>query len=147
MSMTIIAAILITLGGVCIATQAPINAGLSRQIGSPIIAAAISFGVGFVILTSIGIMTGASRSFARAPGAEWYFWLGGVLGAFYVWAIVWSLPRLGAFTAICAVAAGQILAAMFLDRFGAFGLPVKEISLPRVLAALMVGGGLVLSRF
>ena len=27
------------------------------------------------------------------------------------------------------------------------GLPVRDISVPRMLAALMVGGGLVLSRF
>lgn len=147
MQPTIIAAILITLGGACIATQAPINAGLARQIGSPIVAAAISFGVGFLILTGAGLLTGSGRSFGRALGVDWYFWLGGVLGAFYVWAMVWSLPRLGAFTAICAVALGQILAAILLDRFGAFGLPIKEISLPRILAALMVGGGLVLSRF
>ncbi|ARC36677.1 EamA-like transporter family protein [Paracoccus yeei] len=147
MPMTLLAAILIALGGVCIAVQAPINAGLARRVESPIVAAAISFGVGFTILAGVALALGQGRSFGRAFSAEPQLWLGGFLGAFYVWAMVWSLPRLGTFTAICAVALGQIVAAIVLDRIGAFGLPVRDISVPRMLAALMVGGGLVLSRF
>lgn len=61
--------------------------------------------------------------------------------------MAWSLPRLGALTALAALALGQILAAIALDRVGAFGLPLRELSLPRLLAAIMVGVGLVLSRF
>lgn len=147
MGYPIIAMLVIVLGGICIAVQAPINAALARQLGSPITAAAISFGVGFVILTSLTVILGQGRSFARAPGVEWWMWAGGILGAFYVWGMVWSLPRLGALTALCALALGQIVAAILLDRTGAFGLPIRDISLPRILAALMVGGGLVLSRF
>ena len=142
-----IAALGVVLGGICIAVQAPINAGLARHVGSALAAAAISFGVGFAILAAATLATGQGRSFARAFGAEWWLWTGGVLGAFYVWTIVWSLPRLGALTALCALALGQIVAAILLDRMGAFGLPIRDISLPRILAALMVGGGLVLSRF
>lgn len=147
MGYPIIAALVIVLGGICIAVQAPINAALSRHMGSAISAAALSFGVGFVILTTVAFVLGQGRSFARAPSAEWWMWAGGFLGAFYVWGMVWSLPRLGALTALCALALGQIVAAIILDRTGAFGLPVRELSLPRILAALMVAGGLVMSRF
>lgn len=145
--MSYLAALLITVAGVCIAVQAPINTALGRQAASPLVAAAISFGVGFVLLTSLSLIVGQGRGFLRASGAEPWMWVGGILGAFYVWAMVWSLPRLGALTALCALALGQILAAILLDRAGAFGLPVREISIPRVLAALMVGGGLIMSRF
>ncbi|MDQ7776114.1 DMT family transporter [Paracoccus aminovorans] len=138
---------LVTLAGVCIAVQAPINAALGRGVQSPLAAAAISFGVGFSILALAAIGLGQGRAFLRAGSMEWWMWAGGALGAFYVWTMVWTLPRLGALTALCALALGQILAAILLDRTGAFGLPIREISLPRALAALMVGGGLILSRF
>lgn len=147
MQLAVIAAILIALAGALLATQAPLNASLSRQIGSSLAAAAISFGVGFVILGCITVLAGQGRSFGRAFHVDPWLWVGGVMGAFYVWSMVWSLPRLGALTAICALALGQIVAAIILDRIGAFGLPVREVSVPRVLAALMICGGLVLSRF
>jgi len=147
MGHTIIAALIITIGGICIAVQAPINAALGRQVESPLVAAAISFAVGLLLLGSLTLILGHGRGFLRAAGAEPWMWAGGALGAFYIWAMVWSLPRLGALTALCAVALGQIIAAILLDRIGAFGLPMREISGPRVLAALLVGGGLVLSRF
>ena len=140
-------AALVTLAGVCIAVQAPINAALGRGVQSPLVAAAISFAVGFTILALAAIGMGQGRAFLRAGSVEWWMWTGGALGAFYVWTMVWTLPRLGALTALCALALGQILAAILLDRMGAFGLPIRDISLPRVLAALLVGAGLVLSRF
>ena len=140
-------ALLIVLAGVCIAVQAPINTALARQVESPLAAAAFSFGVGFVLLVGVTLLTGQGRGLTRVGGVEPWMWIGGFFGAFYVWAMVWSLPRLGVLTALCALALGQIVAAILLDRSGAFGLPLRDVSLPRILAALMVGGGLVLSRF
>ncbi|WP_374636108.1 DMT family transporter [Paracoccus sp. (in: a-proteobacteria)] len=147
MQYPVLATVCVVLAGVCIAVQAPINSALGRGVQNPIAAAAISFGVGFAILTLAVLVMGQGGAFARAVQLEWWMWAGGTLGAFYVWTMVWSLPRLGALTALCALALGQILAAIILDRSGAFGLPLRDISLPRILAALMVGGGLVLSRF
>ncbi|MTH78344.1 DMT family transporter [Paracoccus aestuariivivens] len=147
MIQVLLPAVLIVLAGVCIAVQAPINAALGRMVESPLVAAAISFGVGFVILMSLSFVTGQGKGLSRATAAEPWMWAGGILGAFYVWAMVWSLPRLGTLTALCALALGQIVAAIILDRTGAFGLPIREISLPRIIAAAMVGGGLILSRF
>lgn len=139
--------IFIILAGVCISLQAPLNAALGRSVQSPLVAAAISFGVGFVLLVLMALLAGDGGGFATALHQKWYLWLGGILGAYYVWTIVWAMPGMGVLTATCALALGQILAALILDKTGAFGLPVREISLPRMLAAVMVGGGIVLSRF
>lgn len=40
----------ILVGGVFLASQAPINAALARSLSDPILAACISFGIGFVVL-------------------------------------------------------------------------------------------------
>ena len=143
----ILAMIMIVIGGACISLQAPVNAGLARGIGSPLVASAISFGVGFVILTVVSVIRGEVPSFSAALTQPWWMLIGGAFGAFYVWSMVWSLPRLGVVTAIAVLALGQIVAAMVLDRIGAFGLPVRDISVPRILSALMVLGGVLLSRY
>ncbi|AGT11253.1 DMT family transporter [Paracoccus aminophilus] len=147
MQSTIVAVIFVILAGACISVQAPINAAMGRAVQSPLVAAAISFGVGFTLLTLAAVTTGDGRGFATAFRQDWKLWTGGLLGAFYVWTIVWTMPRMGVVTAICALALGQMLAAIILDKIGAFGLPVREVSIPRICAALMVAGGLVLSRF
>lgn len=147
MQLPIIPVILVVLAGASIAVQSPINAALSRAVNSPLVGAAVSFGVGFTLLAGLALVMGDGRGFGVALRQDWRLWLGGAFGAFYVWTIVWTLPRMGVVTAITALALGQLLAALVLDRIGAFGLPVREVSVPRILAALMVGGGLVLSRF
>lgn len=147
MQFPIVAVAFVVLAGACISVQAPLNAALSKAVQSPLAAAAISFGVGFVLLTLGALAMGEGRSFPHALRQDWRLWLGGFFGAFYVWTIVWTMPRTGVLTAVCALALGQMVAALVMDRLGAFGMPVRELSLPRILAALMVGGGIVLSRF
>ena len=39
------------------------------------------------------------------------------------------------------------VAAMVIDHFGAFGLEVRTITWPRILAAICLAAGVVLSRF
>lgn len=147
MQFPIMAVIFVILAGACITIQAPINAALARGVGSALAAASISFGVGFALLVLATVLLGEGRSFGLALHQDRLLWVGGFLGAFYVWTIVWTLPQMGVLTAVCALALGQILAAIMMDRLGLFGLQIRDISIPRLLAAGMVGGGLVLSRF
>jgi bacterial/archaeal transporter family-2 protein len=79
----------------------------------------------------------------QAPG--WQL-LGGFLGAFYVWAVVWGVPQMGVVTTVAALILGQMTAALVLDRLGLFGLPVQELSVTRLAAAGLVAAGVVLSR-
>jgi transporter family-2 protein len=136
----------VALGGAAIALQAPINAALSRTIGQGMFAAAISFGVGFALLLGLSAARGAVPSLEALRSAPWWCWSGGALGAYYVWASIWSVPKLGVVTLVAALVFGQLACAIALDASGAFGLPVKEIGWQRIVAVLMVAGGLVMSR-
>jgi len=137
----------IVLAGVATALQAPINSTLGRSLDSTIAAAAISFGVGFLGLFLLALLTGTGASFLRLPQVTWWQYAGGALGAFYVWAMLWGVPSLGVVTTIAALIFGQMAMALVLDTFGLFGLPVKELSVFRVGAVVLVSFGLVLSRF
>ncbi len=136
----------IVLGGILLASQAPINAALAKSVGDPVLAACISFGIGFVILAVISAFRGAWPSGSAMAATPWWSWLGGLLGAFYVAIVIWSVPQLGVVSTVAALVFGQVAAALILDAVGAFGLPVQAITWQRLLAAGMILGGLVLSR-
>ena len=136
----------IILGGVFLASQAPVNAALARALGDPVLAACISFGIGFAVLAVVSAVRGAWPTGGGMAAAPWWSWLGGLLGAFYVAIVIWGVPQLGVVSTVAALVFGQLAAALVLDAVGAFGLPVQEITWQRVVASCLILGGLVLSR-
>lgn len=136
----------ILLGGVFLSAQAPINAALAKSLGDPVLAACISFGIGFIVLAALSALRGSWPAGSAMAAAPWWSWLGGLLGAFYVAIVIWGVPQLGVVSTVAALIFGQVAAALILDAVGAFGLPVQAITWQRLLAAGMILGGLVLSR-
>jgi len=60
----------ILLGGIFLASQAPVNAALAKSLGDPVLAACISFGIGFVVLAILSAVRGAwpsGSAMAAAP--------------------------------------------------------------------------------
>lgn len=143
----VIAMVIMAVAGAAIAVQAPINAALGRGLSSPIIAATLSFAVGFVVLLVFALLLGEVRALALLPAVSPWLLVGGALGAFYVFSAIWSVPILGVLTTTSLLILGQIVAALLLDKFGAFGLPVQDLSVWRLLAGALVAAGVVLSRF
>lgn len=138
--------LLIVLGGAAIAVQTPLNAALSRSIGSSVAAAAVSFGVGFVLLVALTLISTGTAPVLRLGGVPLWQWAGGLLGAFYVWSVISGVAGLGVVTAIAALIFGQMTAALLLDQIGAFGIAAQPLTPQRLLSVLLVGSGLVLSR-
>lgn len=132
--------------GIGFGIQAPLNASLGKAIGSGVAAATVSFGVGFFALIGLTLVLGQGDALTRATGVSPVLWVGGLLGAAVVWAMLWSVPVIGILTAFAALLLGQLGAALVLDAMGAFGAPVTPITPTRLLALAMVAGGLLLSR-
>ncbi len=134
--------------GMMIPFQAGVNVALSRFVGGPSRAAFISFLVGTVALFFVALI--ATRGFppvSRAVSeAPWWVWIGGLLGAFYVFGSIVSAPRLGAVTLIAAVFAGQAVASLFIDHYGWVGFPEQAISPTRLAGVALLAGGLALVR-
>lgn len=146
----VIAFVAVIVGGMATATQAPINAVLNRAFDDLLLVACLSFFVGFAVLLVVWLISlGMRPTGFVAPDLSlvpWWAWVGGSLGAVYVMATLWAVPKLGMLTIVAAMVLGQLLAALVIDTTGAFGLIAREITLTRILAVLMVMGGLVLSR-
>ena len=132
--------------GAVLSVQAPINAALARGMGDTALAACVSFLVGFLVMAVVCAMRGVWPVPGFAGQTPVWAWVGGTLGAFYITALIFSVPLTGALTAAAAAILGQLSMAMILDHFGALGLPVREISWSRIGGLMLVMAGLLLSR-
>ena len=137
--------VIMLVAGVCIATQAPINAQLGRFSGDTMSAAMLSFAVGLVVLVILVSVRGAMPTPSALKAAPWWVWIGGALGAFYVWGATFSVQKIGVVATISALILGQLVGGAIIDAAGAFDVPVKSIDLRRVAAVAFVGVGVFLS--
>lgn len=136
------------LAGAFVAIQAPINAQLARGLGVPVAAAAISFLSGAIVLGLVTYFTTRSQGLVidwKAP-APWLFVAGGALGAVYVTSSVLLTPRIGAAALMAFLVAGQLLAGMLVDKAGYFGVAVRELSMGRVVGAMLLLAGALMIR-
>ncbi len=105
----------------------------------------MSFVVGSIGLLILTVAIRAPLPLGDAWGrANWWQWIGGLLGATYIAVAVVLAPRLGAGTLIAAVVAGQMVASVVLDHFGLVGFAVHPITGPRLLGTVLVIVGVIL---
>ena len=135
--------------GLVLPLQAAINSSLRDTLRSgSVLAALISFAVGTVALASMGLLTGQPfAALAGLPRIAWWQWLGGFLGASFIFGTTLLPPRIGLAAMTALIVAGQVVCAMIIDRFGWLGLPVREISWIRLAGALLLLAGAVLVNF
>jgi len=139
--------ILAIVAGMAMPTQAAINNKLAISVGSPITAAFISFFVGTIALFLYILATGIPLgNVLDAKNASAIAWTGGILGAFFVASTVTLVPRLGVALTFSLVIAGQMLITLVIDHFGILDVPVKEISIPRILGVTLITIGVILIR-
>lgn len=134
--------------GGMIALQAPINAEAASRLGHPITAAAMSFCVGTVVLIALVLLFArSSTNLGALQSMPLYMLLGGgLLGAVYVTVNLMLAPKIGVAAVMALAIAGQLVTALFLDRFGLFELMQRELSLGRVGGAALVLVGALMVR-
>ena len=96
-----------------------------------------------VAVIALGERLPAWKTMAEVP---WWAWSGGVFGAVFILLAILLLPSLGAATLFALVIAGQVLAAVTLDHFGAFGLTPHPVTTARLAGAVLLIAGVVLIR-
>ncbi len=125
--------------GMAAPTQFAINTQLRQVVGGPVLAAALSFLVGTVVLfATTAVVRRSVPELGPIASAPWWMWTGGLLGAFFVCASIVLTPRLGAATTVGLFLTGQVIGSIAIDHFGLLGVPVHPASLTRI------GGGLLI---
>ncbi len=132
--------------GALIALQPAVNAGLGRATGN-VAAALVSFAIGSLVLAAIVIVSGQAAGIGSTFEVPWYYLLGGVLGAAYVFAALVTVSSIGAGGVAAATITGQLTASVVIDRLGVLGLEQSPITLERALGvALLLAGTFLIVR-
>ncbi|MEZ3161651.1 DMT family transporter [Microbacterium sp. BWT-B31] len=133
--------------GVLTAVQARINGQLGLRLGDGLVAAAISFGSGLVLLIVLSAILPAGRRGAARLAAgmrertiPWWMLVGGAAGAFTVATQGLAVAVIGVSLFTVGVVAGQTLCGLVLDRVGYGPAGVVAVTVPR-----LVGGALALA--
>jgi transporter family-2 protein len=134
--------------GGMIAMQGPINAELAARLGHPLSAAFWSFCVGTTVLAIVVVVFArGSSDFGALRSIPLYMMVGGgLLGAVYVLVNLMLAPKIGVAALMSLAIAGQLAAALLLDRFGLFDLVQRELSVGRVSGVLLVLVGALMVR-
>lgn len=143
-----LAVVLAAIAGVLVGMQAPINSRLGRDLGS-VQAATFSFVVGTIALALVAyLFYGGLGSFGDVDKTPVWALVGGLLGAVYVTVAILTVRTLGVSGLTAIVIAGQLVAAVVIDRFGLLGIAKQPIGAGRIvgLVLLVVGVLLVVRR-
>lgn len=147
MNPSLLSLIAVVLAGGATALQAPTNARLATAVSSPVNAAFVSFAVGTVALGLLALALQTRPDVAAAKALPWWTWIGGLYGCVFVVAAAWGVPRLGVALTITLMVAGQLLASLLLDHFGAMGVPRQPINWSKIAGvALVIAGALLVRR-
>ena len=123
-------------GGAMMSCQAPINAALKNHVGV-FESSLVSFLVGTLILVLVVTFAGKG-SLGAIRNVSWWHLLGGLIGAIFVTATLLAAPRIGVTKMVMATLAGQMVAALLIDRFGWLGIPAKPIDMTRVAGVALL---------
>jgi bacterial/archaeal transporter family-2 protein len=132
-------------GGAFIPVQVALNSLLRRYVGEPMQVTFVSYLAG--TLTALLICSIARYPLptsAALTQTSWWMWTGGCLGTLYVWSTIVATLRIGATLTLALTFAGQMVAAMLLDNYGAIGLAKYPASPVRIAGVVIVFVGVSL---
>lgn len=138
---------LAVVSGAVLPIQAALNAKMSKAVGDPVYAALISFVVGSISLFVYTLVAKVDLGQINQAGTlHWSVWTAGLLGGFYVAAVIILVPKIGAALTFGLVVTGQLGLSLLVDQYGLLGIPVHAINWQRLLGIVCIIGGVLLIR-
>ena len=124
--------------------MAALNSHLGAKLGSSALATAILFFVGFLLSFGFLLKTEGLPSNIFRANTPWYFYLGGLLVAFYVLSVTWVAPQYGVGNAISFVLLGQLIAVSCIDHYGLLGAKQSLLDGERLIGLVLMVSGVFL---
>ena len=131
--------------GLGLPLQTGINARLTHKLGSPYNASFVSFIIAFIFLLLLVFITEQNYfiPFNELAGEPLWIWMGGVCGVIFLTGNIVLFARLGGVQTVIFPVLGQILMGLIIDNFGLFYAPQTDLTLLRVLGAILVLLGVI----
>jgi bacterial/archaeal transporter family-2 protein len=144
----VLLALLAIAAGTLFPVQASVNSLLAKSVGGAIVATWISITVSWFLLLGTNMVV-----FRQLPSISdiaatplYLLVVGGSLGAIFLGVNVMLAPRLGAAAMFGFIIAGQLMAALTIDRLGLFAFDVRELSVGRIVGVALVIAGAIMVR-
>jgi bacterial/archaeal transporter family-2 protein len=133
------------IAGLSIAIQAAVNASLGKTTKLPSFATLMSFLLGLVPIFIYYIIETKAFKLGTYGGLHWWQLIGGFLGAFYVFVIIYTTSKLGATVALSATIVGQVILGLVLDSYGLLDVPKIPLSKWRLVGTSLIITGAVIA--
>lgn len=135
--------------GLGITLQAGLNTQLRTALDNPVLASLISFAVGSAaLLVCVLVTDGRIPSLTSLTQINWWKWCGGLLGAFYVYAVIMLTPLIGPANMLSLTVLGQLLFSIILEHYGLLGFSIHAASPLRIAGlALLVSGVYLIQKY
>ncbi|WP_032123406.1 DMT family transporter [Clostridium amazonitimonense] len=129
--------------GFVLTLQAGINGELRSKIGNPILSSLISFSVGTLglgIVLFFTVINGSSTlpTDNNIKNTSWWMFLGGLLGAFYIFTTMLTSRKIGFSNMFTLVICGQIILSVIFDHFGLLGSKIHLLTPLRALGIILL---------
>jgi bacterial/archaeal transporter family-2 protein len=132
--------------GAAVPLQSAINAQMAVAQGHPLYGALANTLIASATLASIVLALRLPPPDLRsAVAGPWWLWLGGLIGAAFVFGALFVAPRVGAAGFAAATIFGSAVASLAIDHFGWFGFAARSLDATRLAGAacLLVGVALL----
>jgi len=138
--------IIALISGAFLPIQAGLNTRMGKAIESPVHASLISFIVGAFTVLLYSVVTKQQVTWAGFRSAPAYVLLAGVMGAFYVTAIILTFPQIGPALTFGIVVAGQMIMSVLLDHFDILVAQQHSVNVWKLLGIVLIITGVVIIR-
>ena len=130
------------LGGIAVGVQTPIANAIGRRVGGTVSSFVVH--ISGAIFSAL-LLIRDQEKLRDVFSLPWWMFGAGGFGVILYLTINYTIPRLGATTAVALIIVGQLFVGLIIDNFGLFGVVVKPLDGIRILAVglLLVGGYLI----
>jgi bacterial/archaeal transporter family-2 protein len=134
------------LSGALLPVQAGLNTRLGKVIDSPLYAALISFLVGTIALVAYILITRQSFTWSSLAAVPAHLWTGGLIGAFFVAAIIFIFPQLGPGLSFGLIVTGQMVVSIILEHKNILVAQPHPVNLMKLCGVALVIIGVIIIR-
>ncbi|MFZ5640726.1 MAG: DMT family transporter [Bacillota bacterium] len=125
--------------GIAGGLQAIINSNLNKVASLPLTTLVVNL-VAFLTILPVYLFF-SRQHFGVLREADWFAYLGGILGVVVVMGSTFLIPRTGVAIASSIIIVSQLAFAMVADHFGLFGIREIPVSLAKIAGlGLMIAG-------
>ncbi|MGR3320264.1 MAG: DMT family transporter [Candidatus Anammoxibacter sp.] len=129
--------------GALLPIQGSLNARLGSSMPHPMQATLVSYIGGLLAcLIFLTLMRINYPDLKKIFSIDWHLYCGGFLGAAFVSAMLYLMPRIGVTNMLAAAIVGQLIMSIIIDHFGCFGVFTARLNLSRIVGVIMLLGGL-----